>query len=304
MYDLIIIGGGPAGIAAGIYASRYGLKTILFSDIIGGEIALSSIIENYPGFDKISGAELAKKWEEHLKSAGAEIQHAKVNEISKTSDVFKVKAGKDQIESKSIILAVGMERRKLRVPGEKEFKGKGVAYCATCDGPLFRGKTVVVVGGGNAGVESTLYFSEIAKQVYLIEMAEQLPAAQSLVNQLQKKENVQIILGNKINEIKGEAIVKSIILDEEYQGKKELSCDGVFIEIGSIPNPSLAKSAGVETDEKGFIKVGADQATNITGLFAAGDATTNSNFFLQALTAMSEGAIAANSVNKYLKKKV
>jgi len=303
MYDLIIVGGGPAGISAAIYAGRYGLKTILCSDIIGGEIALSSIIENYPGFKKISGSDLAKKWEDHIKSVGVEIKNDKVSEIKKEADIFKIKAGDNQIESKSVILATGMERRKLGVPGEKEFKNKGVAYCATCDGPLFKGKNVVVVGGGNAGVEAALYLSEIAKEVSLIEIGGDLPATQSLVNQLEKKENVQIITGNQITKIKGKMTVKSAILDKEIGGKKELPCDGVFIEIGSEPNPALAKSAGVEIDERGFIEVKSNQSTNILGLFAAGDATTSSNFFWQALTAMSEGAIAADSANKYLKGK-
>src|SRR4030042_2427965 len=153
MYDLIIVGGGPAGIAAAIYAGRYGLKAIIISDIIGGEIALSSVIENYPGFKKISGQELAKKWQDHVKSVGAEIKNAKVSDIKKQDDKFIITAGNDQLKSKSVILATGMKRRELSVPGEKKFKGKGIAYCVTCDGPLFRGKIVVVIGGGNAGGE-------------------------------------------------------------------------------------------------------------------------------------------------------
>lgn len=303
MYDLIIIGGGPAGISAGIYAARYGLKTIIISDIIGGEIALSSVIENYPGFKTISGSDLAKKWEDHLRSVGVEIKNAKASEIKKEADVFNIKVGDEQLQSKSVILASGMERRKLGIPGEKQFKNKGVAYCATCDGPLFKEKNVIVVGGGNAGVEAALFLSEIAKEVSLIEMAKELPAAKSLVSQLEKRDNLKIITENKLVEIKGDLAVKSVVLDKEINGKKELPCEGVFIEIGSQPDPILAKSVGVEVDEKGFIEVKSNQSTNILGLFAAGDATTGSNFFWQAITALSEGAIAADSVNKYLKGK-
>lgn len=303
MYDLIIIGGGPAGIVAGIYGGRYGLKSLIVSDFMGGEIALSSVIENYPGFKKVSGRDLSDKWEDHVKSVGVGIKSARVSKIINQENKFIITAGNDQIESRSVILATGMKRRKLNVPGEKEFKNQGVAYCATCDGPLFKGKNLVVVGGGNAGVEAALFLADIAKEVSLIEIGDKLPAAKSLISQLEKRNNVKIITGNKINEIKGEMTVKSVILDKEVNGQKELACDGVFIEVGSEPDPTLAKSAGVGIDERGFIKVRSDQSTNVPGIFAAGDATCGSNFFWQAITAMAEGAVAADSVNKYLKGK-
>ncbi len=302
MHDLIIVGGGPAGIAAAIYAGRYGLKTLMVSDIIGGEIALSSEVSNYPGFKKISGSDLSDRWEDHVKSIGVDFQSAKVSKIVKQSDKFISMAGNNQIESKAAILATGMKRRQLGIPGEKEFKNKGVAYCVTCDGPLFRDRTVVIVGGGNAGAEGALFLAEIAKKIYLIEMQDKLPAEEVLVSSIGQKQNIEIITGNKINEIKGQMMVKSVTLDKAYDGQKELACDGVFIEIGSEPDPTLAKGAGAEIDENGFIEVKSDQSTNILGLYAAGDATTGSNFFWQALTAMSEGAIAADSINKYLKK--
>jgi thioredoxin reductase (NADPH) len=304
MYDLIIIGGGPAGIAASIYAARYGLKTVIISKTFGGEIANSTEMGNFPGFPKISGAELIAKWQEHVIHTGAEIIIGKeVKEIKNSGEFFNIVTSEESYQAKAIILALGLSRKKLGIPGEKEFGRKGVSYCVTCDGPLFKDKTVIVVGGGDAGISGAVFMSKIAKKIYLIEAMDKLAAEKIWQDKLTNAENIEIILGNKITEIKGEESVKSVILEKEVNGQKEIPCDGVFIEIGSAPNPSLAKSIGVETDEKGFIKIGADQSTNISGIFAAGDATTGSNFFLQAITAMSEGAIAANSVNKYLKKK-
>lgn len=301
MYDLIIIGGGPAGITAAIYGGRYGLKTLLVAEVVGGEISTTDDISNFPGFKMISGFEISQKWQEHVKSVGTEIKNSKVDKIAKKDNAFAILAGGETFKAKSLILATGMERRKLGVPGEAELKNKGVAYCATCDGPLYKGKNVVVVGGGNAGVEAALLLADIASKVYLIEVLKELPAHKQLTDMLAKKENVQVLTENQIEEIRGNQVVESVNLKNEVDGSKEIKCNGVFIEIGSVPNPVLAKSIGAEVDKKGFIKVDAGQKTNIEGLFAAGDATTNSNFFWQAITAAAEGAIAADSANKYLK---
>lgn len=258
---------------------------------------------NYPGFPKISGAELASKWQEHLRSVGAEIVLGQeIKEIKKSDDLFEIKISENLYQSKSLILALGLARRKINVPGEKEFERKGVSYCVTCDGPLFRDKTVFIVGGGDAGASGAVFLSSLCKKIYLIEMEDKLSAEKIWQDKIASRKNIEVILGNSIKEIKGDDRVREVILSKELAGKKEISCDGVFVEIGSTPDTNLPKSLGVEVDQKGFIKVDPGQATNIKGLFAAGDTTTNSNFFWQVLTAMSEGAIAANSVNKYLKK--
>lgn len=302
MYDLIIIGAGPAGIAAAIYAARYGLKTVLISKIFGGEVINSSEMGNYPGFPKISGAEIVSKWKEHVQSLEIELIEGKeVKLVKKDIDHFVIKFDNEEKSAKTILFALGLERRKLNVPGEAELARKGVNYCITCDGFLYKGKDIAIIGGGDAGVSGAVFMAPIANKINLIEATPKLSAEKIWLEKLKKFDNVEILLNNKVKEIKGEGKVEGIVLENENGETKEFSLDGIFIEIGSAPSSLLVKPLGIETDEKGFIKVDAGQATNIKGLFAAGDTTTNSNFFWQVLTAMSEGAIAANSINKYLK---
>lgn len=303
IYDLIIIGTGPAGYSSAIYASRYGLKTLLIGQNAGGMAALAHQVDNYPGFISITGLELMKKFQQHTKALGVEIIHDLVKSVKKSQDIFKIITNNKSYQAKTIILALGTEKRKLNIPGEKEFLGRGVSYCTTCDGMFFKNKTVAVIGGGDSAFRAALHLAEIAKLVYLIytqEVPNAMPNTQEMVDKLSHK--IKTIPSNSITEIKGVNRVESVTLKKTYQNKSELVVDGVFVEIGAIPNSSLINNLGVKTTDKGYIEVNANQQTNIDGVFAAGDVTTNSAGFSQIITAASEGAIAALSSFKYLKR--
>jgi len=300
-YDLIIIGSGPAGLAAALYSARYNLKTLIISEKPGGEMANAPFIENYPGFKKISGMELVKKIEEQLKELKVKIELAKVEDIKKIASGFKVLAGGNKnFQAKAILLAIGMERRKLGVPGEKEYFGKGVAYCSTCDGPLFKDKIVAVAGGGDAGLASAFYLSTICKKVYVLEIMSKINAEPYWQNKIKIKKNVEISTGTKIKEILGTQFIQELLL-ENSRGKRKIKVGGIFIEIGSAPNTELAKKLGLKLDKKGFIIINQSGATSKKGIWAAGDTTTGSDYFWQILPSMAEGAIASHSIYKYLK---
>lgn len=302
MFDLIIIGAGPAGLVAAIYAARYNLRTLLISEKLGGEMANAPFLENYPGFKKIPGIELVQKIEEQVKALKVQIELAKVEDIKKIESGFEVSAGGNKtFSAKTILLAIGMERRKLDVPGEKEYLGRGVVYCATCDGPLFKGKTVAVAGGGDAGLASAFYLADICKKVYVLELMPKLNAEPYWQKKIKTRKNVEIITGAKIKEIKGNQIVKKLLY-ETTKGEKEIKIEGIFVEIGSVPNSDLAQKLGLKLDEKNYIKIDQTGATSKKGIWAAGDITTGSDFFWQVLPAMAEGAIASHSIYKSLKK--
>ena len=302
-WDLIIVGGGIAGITAGIYASRYGIKTLVVAEELGGLANEAPLVENYPGIIA-EGKELAKKWVDHLKKVGCETYEAKVIDIIKKNRKFVVKTSDyKEFETKTIILATGSSKRKLNVPGEKELLGKGVSYCATCDSNLFKNKVVAVVGGGNSAFSDALILSEIAKEVYIL-IRSKIKAEKALVDMVSKKENVKILTNKEVLGFIGKNKLEKIkIRNKENEKIEELKVDGVFIAIGLIPNTELAKKLGIKLDEYGFIDTKEDQSTNIEGVFAAGDITNNSNKFEQFITAAAEGAIAANSAFKYLQNK-
>jgi len=303
-WDLIIIGGGIAGITAGIYASRYGIKNLLIAEEIGGLANEAPLVENYPGLIA-EGKELAKKWEEHLKKVGGKILQNKVIKLEKKDGKFKVTTlDGNEFFAKTIIYATGSSKRKLNIPGEKEFTGKGVSYCATCDATLFKDKVVAVIGGGNSGFSDALILSEIAKKVIIIHRGDKPKAEKALVETVLSKENVELLLNRLPVEFKGENKLNKVVLkNKETNEIEELEVDGVFVAIGLKPNTELAKELGVELDDYGFIKVNKDQSTNVEGFFAAGDVTNNCNHFEQFITAAAEGALAANSVFKYLQNK-
>ncbi|MGB9706877.1 MAG: NAD(P)/FAD-dependent oxidoreductase [Microgenomates group bacterium] len=325
IYDLIIIGAGPAGLTASIYASRYRIKHLVIGKELGGAMALAWVVENYPGFKRISGMELTKKMVEQAKELGGEIVNDEVVEIKnlklkiKNDNVkFKIiTASGREYKSRAVILATGTRRRELGVPGEKRYLGRGVSYCATCDAPFFRNKTVAVIGGANAAVMSASHLAEFAKKVYIIYRGKPLRAEPIWRERVEKNPKIEIIYETNVTEILGDGktqmanvksksqiskleVVGGIKLDKQYRGREYLPVDGVFIEIGGVPGAELVKPLGVEVDEKGFVKVGPDMATNVPGIFAAGDIANAAGKLQQIVTACSEGAIAATSVYKFL----
>lgn len=300
MYDVIIIGGGPAGMTAAIYAAKREMKTLLIEKgPFGGYMLLTNKIENYPGFLKVSGNELSEKMEEQVRTLRVDIINDEVTKLHLDGNVKKADATEGSYEGKAVILAVGGGHKKLEVKGEKEYTGRGVSYCSTCDAPFYKGRTVAIVGGGNSAISDALYLSDVAKKVYLIHRRESLRAEESRHEELRKR-GVEIILNTGIDEILGDKMVNAIqIRNLSDNTVKRISLDGVFISIGTVPHSELAKDAGVKLDEKSFIKVDRNQETNIEGVFAAGDVTGG---ILQISTAVGEGCIAALSAYKYVKK--
>ncbi len=297
MKDLIIIGTGPAGLSASIYASRYNLNTLLLGAELGGCMNESYNIENYPGFSAISGFDLGQKMKEHAEKLGGKIKQEKVIELKKVAGIFKVTTSAGEYETKRVLLATGTVFRKLGIPGEDELSGHGVSYCATCDGPFFKEKRVAVVGGGNSALNAALLLSRYAKEVVIFYRAEKPSAIPRYIDAVNKKENITLVSKTNLTEIKGDQKVEKIVLDNDWKDSSEHQFDGIFIEVGSRPDDAIFKNLNLDKDQMGYIVVEADQATNVEGIFAAGDITTNSNGYRQIITACSEGAIAAAAIN-------
>jgi thioredoxin-disulfide reductase len=294
---VVIIGGGPAGIAASIYLSRYKVQHKLFAPEIGGFMNETHKIENYPGFTSISGFELSQKMGDHIKSLGVNIIPQEIAKITKQGNVFELTSfNKEKFFADNVIYAVGTISNKLGIPGEKELKGKGVSYCATCDGPFFKNKEAVVVGGGNSAAVAVFILAEHADKVTLVHRGDTPTCEPSYIDEMKTNPKINIISNANIVAIKGDELVKKVILDREVEGNREYKTDGVFIEIGSGPNTALITDLEVELNDRGYIKVNPDQSTNINNFYAVGDISTNSNGFRQIITAGAEGAIAAISI--------
>ena len=300
-YDVIIIGTGPAGYTAAIYCSRYNLKTAIIGKEPGGMAATAHKVENWPGEISLSGSDLMEKFKSHVKNFNVEIIDSQVKKITKNNNTFTIYLNNNEIIAKSIILAVGTKHRNLNIEGEKEFLGKGVSYCSTCDGAFFKNKKVAIIGGGNSAFMAANQLSDIAKTVYLIYIDEKPLAMPSWVQRVTAKKNVTIIPKNTVVKIIGNKFVEKIQLKENFNNNDLLEIDGVFVEIGSIPNDHLIANLGIKTNDKKYMIVDNTQKTNIDGVFAAGDITTNSNGFAQIITASAEGAISALSAYKYIK---
>ena len=302
-WDVIILGAGSAGLSAGIYAVRSGLKTLVIDEkFAGGTIADASKVVNYPGFAEISGGELAEKMTSHCRAVGATIHDLEpVNELQLSGDVKTVKTSRTTYEAKAVIISMGSHYKEIGVKGESEFKGKGVSYCGVCDGPFFKGKKVLVVGGGNTACITTLYLSGLAGQVYVIHRREAFRAEESLVTDINAKSNVKIMWNTEIQEVKGDKQVRTVtLIDNMTKQTSELEVDAVFVQIGEAPNSQLAKAAGVELDEHGFIKVDLRQQTNLPGVFAAGDITDQP--IKQVGTAVGQGITAALEAYAFIKR--
>jgi len=310
MYDLIIIGAGIAGMTASIYASRYGFKHLILDSDPGGQGNLAHLVENYPGVSSIKGRELMENIIKQVESYGVKIRQEKVVELRKELlKGFKVKTAKGEYKTKSLILAMGASYRQLSIAGEEKFLGKGVSYCTTCDAPFFKGKTVAVVGGGDSAVSGAIHLASFAKKIYLIHRRNEFRAEKAWVDKLKKKKNIEIILSSVVKEVFGKEKVEGIIIktlkQENIKTTKRQKINGLFIEIGQVPSSVLAKELGVKLDEGGYVLVDADMATNVLGVFAAGDLAAQKRgiLFRQFITSAADGARAAASVYHYLTKK-
>jgi len=300
MYDLIIIGGGPAGITAGIYSARQQIRTLLIAKEFGGQMTKKAVsIENYPGFESIPGSELVERFRNHLEKFDPDIEKTNVVEINKEEKEFTVRTSEDEFKSKAVIVASGSDPRPLEVPGEKEFIGKGVSYCSICDGALFANKKVAIIGGGDSGFESALFLKDYASNIYILEYGSEVGASIFNKRKVEKTDKIEVITSAKLKEIKGDNFVNSVVYeDRENKENKELEVEGVFVEIGNQPATSFVNNL-VEFNEKDEIKI--DPKTNSTkvpGLFAAGDVTEVK--YNQIVIAAGEGCKAALSAYQYI----
>jgi len=303
IYDLIIIGSGPAGITAGIYASRLGMKSIIISKELGGQLTRKSVsIENYPGLGEISGYDLVQKFYNHLKKFNVPLISDAVVKVEEKNGVFEISTeGRKVFFSKTVIVASGADPRPLEVPGEKEFIGKGVSYCAVCDAPFYKDKTVAVAGGGDAGFEAAIALSEWAKKVYILEFNPEVKAEPANQKKAAETGKVEVITNARLKEIKGDQTVELIIYEDRKSGEKnELKLDGVFVEIGNQPATSFLKGL-IDFSERDEIKIDPWTCqTKTPGLFAAGDVSNVKE--KQIVIACGEGAKAALSAYHYLKR--
>jgi len=300
-YELAIIGAGPAGYSASIYAGRSGIKAVTFDKLGGGGLALlTPKIENYAGFESIAGAELMDKMQQHAKKYTDLKMLEDVTSLTKKQDTFTIQTSNDTYTSKAVLLTMGTEYRKLGVPGEKQLQGKGVSYCATCDGQFFKDKIVAVIGGGNSALIEAIFLQQVGcKEVYVIHRRDQLRAEKAYEDEAREK-GVQIMFNTHVDQIIGKDRVEQLELHDTKTDKKRFQAfDGVFVSIGEEPQNKLAMQLDVKLDEKGFILVDTQQRTNVKGVYAAGDITGG---LRQIITACAEGAIAALTSTEVLGK--
>jgi len=295
MHELVVVGAGPAGITASIYAARKRMEFLVVTRDIGGRTMLSSGIENYTGYQYISGAELAKKFEEHMKEFDIQVKFDEVREVVPSEGGFRV-IGSEGYLGKTVIIATGARPRMLNIPGEREFLNRGVTYCATCDAPLFSGRDVAVIGGGNSGLDATLQLTRIANRIYLIERGNRLMGDESMVEKVRDSGNVRIMTGTEVLEIMGNRFVSGIRV-RRGGSTETLEAQGVFIEIGYVPNSEMVRGL-VRLNELGEIVVDQRCRTSVGGIFAAGDVTSVPQ--KQIIVAAGEGAKAALGAYEYL----
>lgn len=304
IYDLAILGGGPAGITAAIYASRARLNTIWIDKNFapGGQITATYEVDNYPGMPGISGMDLGEAFGEHARKLGLEPKREKILSLENISgDIKTIHTKKNEYQARTIILAFGAEHRKLDIPGEDDLGGLGVSYCATCDGAFYKDRTVVVVGGGNAAAEDAVFLSGLCKKVYLVHRRDELRADKAIQEKVFDCENIEMVWESIPLEILGQDEVTGIKIRNVKTGEeRELDTDGVFIAVGIVPNTTFVK-AQLELDENGYICAGEEGITSAAGVFAAGDIRTKA--LRQVVTAVSDGANTVASVQKYLWRK-
>ena len=301
--DTIIVGAGPAGLTAGIYTARIGLRTlILEGKLPGGRAIDAAMVENFPGFPNgITGAELTQRMIAQAKKFGAELKSPEeVVNINLSSKMKLVNTNKEAYQARTLIISTGAQRKKLLVPGESEFLGQGVSYCPICDGAFFRGLVVTVIGSGDEAANDALLLTKIARKVTMISSSEEIEVSEALMEKLEEKRNFQILLNARVEMIEGETSVKAItIVDMKTNKHQKIPTDGVFISLGRVPMTQIVQKAGIEVDQRGCIKVDRRQRTNVEGVFAAGDCTCGG---MQIVTAAGEGATAAIRSSTYVKR--
>ncbi|MBD3197716.1 MAG: thioredoxin-disulfide reductase [Candidatus Lokiarchaeota archaeon] len=297
VYDIIILGLGPAGLGCAIYAARFAMDVLIIGKTYGGLITTTHIVENYPAITSTTGPKLMEMFRDHINSLEIPYITDEIRDIERKEDFFELKSFFQKFKAKALCIATGSERRKLNIPGEVDFAGKGVSYCATCDGPFFKNKEVAVIGGSDSAAKEALFLSENTNKVYIIYRRDEIRAEPINKKRVLENEKIELIYNTNIIEIKGNEKVESVIFDNG----KEFPIDGVFIEIGSIPNSQIAEKIGVNTNRKKEIIINRRSETNIPGVFAAGD--VGDAPFKQAITGVSEGVIAAYSAFDYLKNK-
>ncbi len=298
MHDVVIVGAGPAGLTAGMYCARAGRKTLVLGNIYGSQQSMGGLYENYPGFpDGIQGIELSERMLQQAKKFGAENQPENASKVVSLGNLFRIKTESWQYEARALILAMGSSHRKLGVPGEEKYAGKGVSYCVHCDGALFKGKAVAVVGRGNGVARGGLYLANLAEKVHLLNTETKLSAESTYIDRLKGLSNVAVVNGADVTGINGDDLVLGVEFNVGGT-PRSVKVSGVFVEIGMKPNVELAQDLGVELTQGGFVKVNRlNQETNILGVFAAGDITGGR---MQVTTAVGSGASAAISANQYI----
>lgn len=300
MYDIIIIGSGPAGLSAAIYAQRACLDTIVIekNGISGGQVLNTWEVDNYPGFPGVTGFELSRQFREHANKLGARVVQDEVVQVELSGNVKKVVCEEETYEARCVIVASGAHHRTLEVPGEEELRGAGVSYCATCDGAFFRGRTVAVVGGGDAALEDAIFLARMCEKVYIVHRRDKLRGAKRLQERLQALENIEFVWNSETVAIEGNAQVEALRLRQTKTGEeKRLDVDGVFIAVGIAPESELY-AGQLELDEQGYIRADESGQTSVPGVFAAGDVRTKA--LRQILTAASDGANCVASAERYL----
>ena len=302
VFDTIIVGSGAAGLSAALYGGRYLMKILVVNGSFGGETAIAGTIWNYPGVPGADGFDLMTKMKEQAKEVGTEFVDGKVTEITNDASCYRVMVGDQEFFSKSIIFANGAERKRLGLPNEQELTNKGVHFCVTCDGPLYMGKKVAVVGGGDASVKGVNLLAQYAEKIYLLVRGKSMRAEPINIEEMKKhSDKVEILYETEVKEIVGEKKLDKIILSKPHEGLIDFVIDGLFVEIGAKPDIEVATSLGVELDSLGYIKVGNLMETNVPGIYAAGDAVNFFGQFKQTVTAAAMGAVAVTSVYNYHK---
>ncbi len=297
MYDVAIIGFGPAGATAAIYSARYNMKTVIFGQVPGGTAAEAHVICNYPVFKEMKGFEFAQKLLEHVQEMKVDINFEKVDAIEKKQDHFEIIFGSEMVKAKKIIIATGTKRKHLNIDRENEFRGKGISYCATCDSTFYKGKTVGVVGGGNAALTAALLLSEFSENVYIFYRKDKFTKAEpAWTSQVLKNKKITPIFNVEVAKLNGVDKLESV----ELSNGKEVKVEGLFVEIGADPNIAFADNLNLEKDEKGYVKINSSCETNISGVYCAGDVVNNE--LKQIVVAEANGATAATNIYHELNK--